>query len=77
MIFEILYKTLIVAKPFRIRFNQVDGFIRVYDTSRYLALFDAIYNKMRYLTSQKRSHIFVLNITNNQNWFLRFFASIT
>ena len=67
MIFEILYKTLIVAKPFHIRFNQVDGFIRVYDTSRYLALFDAIYNKMRYLASQKRSHIFVLNITDNQN----------
>ena len=28
------------AKPLRIRFDRVDGFIRVYDGIRYLVLFD-------------------------------------
>ena len=27
------------AKPLRIRFDKIDGFIRVYDTTRYLVLF--------------------------------------
>ena len=30
------YKTLIGAKPLRIRFNDLDGFIRVSDGTRYL-----------------------------------------
>ena len=29
---------MIGLKPLRIRFNKVDGFIRVYDLTRYLAL---------------------------------------
>ena len=43
-----------------IRFNKTDGFIRVYDGTRYLVLFgpenyNSIYNrnKIRYLISQK------------------------
>ena len=32
-------KTLIDAKPLRIRFDRVDEFIRVYDGIRYLVLF--------------------------------------
>ena len=42
----------------RIRFYKIDGFIRVYDGTRYLVLFesekyDSIYNKIRYLISVK------------------------
>ena len=46
------------SKPPRITFDEVDGFIRVYDGIRYLALlghekYDAISNRVRYLISQK------------------------
>ena len=42
------------AKPLCIRFDKIDGFIRVYDRTRYLVLFgsekyDSIYNRIRYL----------------------------
>ena len=52
MIYDISYKTL------RIRFDKIDGSIRVYDGTRYLVLFgpenyDAIYNRVRYFTCQK------------------------
>ena len=30
-VYDISYKTLIGAKPLRIRFNKIDGFIRLYD----------------------------------------------
>ena len=58
MIYNISYKTLVGAKPLRIRFSQVDGFIRVCDGNKYLLLFglkkyDAICNKIRCLISQK------------------------
>ena len=33
------YNTLIGAKPFRIRFSEIGGFIRVYDGTRYLTIF--------------------------------------
>ena len=54
------YKTLIGLKPLRIRFGKIDGFIRIYDKTWYLALFgfekcDAIYNRIRYLISRKSS----------------------
>ena len=57
-IYVISYKTLIGAKPLRIRFDKIDGFIRVYDGSIYVILFglrkyDSIYNRIRYLISQK------------------------
>ena len=55
------------------RFDKIDGFIRIYDGTRCLTLFgckkyDAIYNKIRYLISQKSgityifSHNFALPI---------------
>ena len=42
----------------RIRFDEIYGFIRVYDGTRYLILFgsekyDSIYNRIRYLISAK------------------------
>ena len=59
MIYDISYKTLIDSKPLCIRFDTIDGFIRSYDRTRYLTLFDfekydAIYDKIRYLISLKR-----------------------
>ena len=67
-IYNVLYKALIGAKPLRIRFDKVDEFIRVYDRTRYLALFgpeecDVIYNRIRYLISQKSGiNMFFLTI---------------
>ena len=54
LIYNISNKTLIGAKPLYITFNQGDGFMRVYDGSKYLVLFDSeqydtIYNRIRYL----------------------------
>ena len=53
LVYKTSYKNLI-AKPLRIRFDTIDGFIRVYDETRYLVLFesksfDSIYNRIRYL----------------------------
>ena len=58
MIYDISYKTLIDPRPFRIRFDQIGGFIRIYYGTRYLKLFDsekhdAIYDRIRYLISLK------------------------
>ena len=61
---------MIGSKPLQIRFDKIDGIIRIYDKSRYLILFgtkkyDAIYDKIRYLISIKSgikdiiSHYFV------------------
>ena len=49
---HISYRTLIGAKPLRIRFDKIDGFTRVYNGTRYLVLFgleiyDAVYNRIR------------------------------
>ena len=47
-------------------FNKVDGFITVYDGTRYLVLFspekcDAIYSRIRYLISQKSGITYVFS----------------
>ena len=52
LVYDILYKTLIDSKPLRIRFDKTDGFIRVYDGTRYLVLFgsekyDSIYGRIK------------------------------
>ena len=54
LVYNISYKHLIVSKPLCIRFNKIDGFIRIYEGIRYLVLFgsekyDSIYNRIRYL----------------------------
>ena len=66
LIYEISYKTLIGPKPWRIRFNKIDGFIRIYDATIYLTLFgsenyNAVYNRIRYLIRLKSSiaHVFL------------------
>ena len=64
LVYEISYKNLIGGKPLRVRFVKVDGFIKVYDGTRHLVLFgpekyDAIYNRIRYLISQKSGITYV------------------
>ena len=55
---------MIDAKLLGIMLDKVKEFIRVYDGARYLVLFgpekyDAIYNKIRYFTSQKSGITYV------------------
>ena len=65
LVYDISYKTLIGAKPLRIRPNKVDGFIRVYDETRYLVLlggekYDFIYNKTIDLIGAKSDITYVI-----------------
>ena len=58
MIYDISYKYFMGVKPLNIRFDKIDWFIKVYDGTRYSELFgpekyDAIYDRIRYLISQK------------------------
>ena len=67
MVYNISYKTLIGAKPMRIKFDKVDGFIRVYDGIRRLVLFgpekyNAIYSRIRYVISQKSCITYVISL---------------
>ena len=64
MIYDISYKALIGPKLLRIRFDKIDGFVRIYDGTRYLTLFgsekyDAIYNRSRYLISLKNGITYI------------------
>ena len=66
MIYDISYKTLIGSKPLRIRFDKIDGFIRIYDGTRYLTLFgsekyDAICDRIRYLISLKSGITYIFS----------------
>ena len=58
LIYDISYKTFMGAKPFRIRFDDINGFITIYEEIRYLISYDykkynAIYDKIKYLISEK------------------------
>ena len=57
---------MIDAKPLRIRFSKVDGFIRVYDGSRYLVLLGSekyhfIFKEIRYSIGVKRVITYVIS----------------
>ena len=72
LVYNISCKSLIDAKPLRIRFVKVEGFIKVYDGTRYLVLFapeeyDAICNRIRYLISLSDLHILFLIIMQESN----------
>ena len=63
--YSISYKTLMGAKALRIRFNKIDGFIRVSDETRYSVLFggekyDFIYSRITYLIRVKSGVIYVI-----------------
>ena len=51
------HSTLMGSIPFGIRFDEIDGFIKIYDGIRYLVLFSYLYdeicNRIKYLTSEK------------------------
>ena len=62
----ISYKTLIYPKPLRIRFFKIYKSIRIFDGTRYLALFGCekyhdIYNKIRYLVSLKSGITYIFS----------------
>ena len=66
LVYNISYKSLIDYKPLRIRFSKIDGFIRVYDGTRYLVLFerekyDSIYQRIRYLISLKSGITYIIS----------------
>ena len=66
LIYDILYKTFMSKKPLRIRFNNVDGFIKIYDGTRYLVLFgperyDPTYNWIKYVISEKSSITYIIS----------------
>ena len=55
-----------IAKPLCVRFDEIDGFIRVYDGTRYLVLFGSekygsIYNRIRYLISVKSGITYIIS----------------
>ena len=55
-----------IYKTFRIRFDKIDGSIKIYDETRYLTLFgsekyNAIYDKIRYLISLKSSITYIFS----------------
>ena len=39
LMYDISYKTLIGLNPLHIRFDKINGFIKIYDGTRYLTLF--------------------------------------
>ena len=57
------YKNLIGPKLLRIRFIKMEGFITIYDGTRYLTLFGSeeyvIYNRIRHLISLKSSITYI------------------
>ena len=66
LIYGISYESLIDSKSFRFRFDKIDGFIRIYDGTRYLTLsgsekYDAIYDRIRYLISLKSSITYIFS----------------
>ena len=66
LVYNMSYKILIGAKPLRIRFNEVGGFIRIFDGTRYLVLFgpeecDVIFNRIRYLIGVNSSITYVIS----------------
>ena len=57
---------MIGAKPLRIRFIKIFGFVIVYDVARYLILlrgerYDFMYNMIRYLIGVKSSITYVVS----------------
>ena len=66
MICNISFKTLIDPKPLHIIFDKTDGFIRIYDGTRYFTLFgsekyDAMCDRIRYLISLKSGMTYIFS----------------
>ena len=81
MIYDISYKTWIDPKPLGIRFDKIDGFIRICDETWDLTLFvsekyEAFYNRIRYLANPKCGITFIFSyyLAKIKSWFFWFFA---
>ena len=66
LIYDISFETFMGAKPLRIRFDKIDGFIKVYDGIRYLVLrdyeiYNAIYDRIKHLISENCGIISSIN----------------
>ena len=66
LIYDISYKPFIGAKNVLIRFDNIGGFIRIYDATRCLTLFGpenygAIYDRIRYLISLKSRFTYIFS----------------
>ena len=66
LFYNISDKFLFGPKPLRIRFDKVEGFIRVNDGTIYLVLFgpviyDTLYNRIRYLVSKKNGITYAIS----------------
>ena len=75
--YDISCKTLFGLKPLCIKFNKINGFIRIYDGTRYFTLFgsekyDTIYNRIGYLNSI--TYIFYYYYAKVESWFFWFFT---
>ena len=56
--YDISYETIVCAKPLRIRFDEIDGFIKIYDEIIYLVSrdyerYNAIYDGIQYFINEK------------------------
>ena len=65
-IYDISCKILIRSKAFNIRPNKKDGYIRIFDGTRYLVLlclgkYDDIYNRITYLINLKISITYIFS----------------
>ena len=64
---------MIDAKPYiNLRFDKIDGFIRFYDATRYLALcgnekYDIVYNIARYLIGVRRGITYIISYNYSRN----------
>ena len=72
LVYDISYKTLFISKSWHVRFDEVDGFIRVYDRIRYWTLLPpektaVIYNRISYLVTLPPKKIIIITINNNNN----------
>ena len=58
LIYDISYKTFMGSISLRIRFDEIDGFIKIYDGIRYLVLYsNSWYDKMCDIIISKKSGI--------------------
>ena len=67
MIYNISYKISVDSKPLLLNliFDHIDGFIRIYNGTRYLALFgkeeyEVIQSRIRHLISRKSRIMFII-----------------
>ena len=71
LIYKLLYKKFIDAKPFPIKFNKVDGLIKIYNGIRYLELsnsydtnyrvYNKIFDEINYLITEKSDDKYSIN----------------